>query len=60
MEFDSDYMDLINGMLSNDEDFRMTIKEVLEHPWMKKEVMEEEERIEIMNKYKEKITRKRE
>ena len=32
-------------MLCSDEDFRLSIDEVIDHPWLKKEVMTEQERI---------------
>ena len=41
-------MDLINGMLCADEDFRLTIEEIIDHPWMQREVMGEEDRITYM------------
>ena len=41
-------MDLINGMLCDDEDFRLTIEEIIDHPWMQREVMGKEDRITYM------------
>ena len=47
-KFDNDFMDLINGMLCADEDFRLSIEEIIDHAWMQREVMGKEDRITYM------------
>ncbi len=43
-------MSLISSMLQEDPANRMTIAEVLEHPWLKEEMASEEEVLEEMNR----------
>ena len=49
-------MSLISSMLQEDPANRMTIAEVLEHPWLQEEMASEEEVLEEMNARRYKIT----